>query len=158
MLATGPRGQSAWPALLSHRQSGRVGGRIGWSAQTPDRNRQRVAGGGRLGGGIAASGGNRATIQAILPPAARLCAQGRGRTPDRGAGRFRDCAHGDEPGCAVWAALADGDLDQQRFARFVKLQREPAYLVARQEQKVRLVQKERGKKLAKSSRQYNKDH
>ena len=71
--------------------------------------------------------------------------------------RFRDCAHGDEPGCAVRVALAEGSLDQRRFESFAKLQREFQYLATRQEQKMRLVQKERGKKLAKFSRQYNKD-
>ena len=71
--------------------------------------------------------------------------------------RFRDCAHGDEPGCAVRVALAEGSLDQRCFESFAKLQRELQYLATRQEQKMRLVQKERGKKLAKFSRQYNKD-
>jgi ribosome biogenesis GTPase len=32
--------------------------------------------------------------------------------------RFRDCAHGDEPGCAVHAAVATGDLDPERVARY----------------------------------------
>jgi ribosome biogenesis GTPase len=38
--------------------------------------------------------------------------------------RFSDCAHGREPGCAVQAALADGSLDDRRWASYVKLQRE----------------------------------
>ena len=32
--------------------------------------------------------------------------------------RFRDCAHGDEPGCAVVAAVAAGDLDPDRVERY----------------------------------------
>jgi ribosome biogenesis GTPase / thiamine phosphate phosphatase len=32
--------------------------------------------------------------------------------------RFRDCAHGDEPGCAVTAAVAAGTLDPERLARY----------------------------------------
>jgi ribosome biogenesis GTPase len=40
--------------------------------------------------------------------------------------RFRDCAHGGEPGCAVQAAVAKGALDPQRLARWEKLRREDA--------------------------------
>lgn len=38
--------------------------------------------------------------------------------------RFSDCAHGSEPGCAVQAAVARGDFDAERLARYDKLQRE----------------------------------
>jgi ribosome biogenesis GTPase len=40
--------------------------------------------------------------------------------------RFRDCAHGTEPGCAVQAALAEGSLDSGRWRGYAKLQRELA--------------------------------
>ncbi len=40
--------------------------------------------------------------------------------------RFADCKHETEPGCAVRAALADGSLDPERFARYGKLSREDA--------------------------------
>lgn len=35
--------------------------------------------------------------------------------------RYRDCRHGDEPGCAVRAALADGRVSPERFASYGKL-------------------------------------
>ena len=35
--------------------------------------------------------------------------------------RFRDCAHGGEPGCAVRAAIARGELDEGRFLHYLKL-------------------------------------
>jgi ribosome biogenesis GTPase len=38
--------------------------------------------------------------------------------------RFRDCAHEGEPGCAVQAAVARGELDADRLARSRKLGRE----------------------------------
>lgn len=38
--------------------------------------------------------------------------------------RFRDCAHGNEPGCAVQAAILDGTLDEARYLHFVKLRDE----------------------------------
>jgi ribosome biogenesis GTPase len=44
-----------------------------------------------------------------------------------GACRFGDCSHGSEPGYAIRAALAAGELDPGRWKGFVKLQRELAY-------------------------------
>lgn len=41
--------------------------------------------------------------------------------------RFRDCAHEAEPGCAVRAAIAAGDLDPERLLRWQKLLREDRY-------------------------------
>jgi ribosome biogenesis GTPase / thiamine phosphate phosphatase len=42
-----------------------------------------------------------------------------------GAGcRFRDCRHESEPGCAVQAALARGEMEAGRFASFLKLRAE----------------------------------
>jgi ribosome biogenesis GTPase len=38
--------------------------------------------------------------------------------------RFRDCGHGEEPGCAVRAALASGELAADRYASFTKLRAE----------------------------------
>lgn len=40
--------------------------------------------------------------------------------------RFSDCAHGDEPGCAVRAAIEAGQLDERRLVNYHKLQREDA--------------------------------
>jgi len=41
-----------------------------------------------------------------------------------GGCRFRDCRHEAEPGCAVRAALATGELDPDRFRAYRKLERE----------------------------------
>ena len=41
--------------------------------------------------------------------------------------RFRDCRHSGEPGCAVVAALARGDLDAGRLAALEKLRGEDAH-------------------------------
>jgi len=40
--------------------------------------------------------------------------------------RFADCAHDQEPGCAIREALADGSLAPDRWDSYVKLQREVA--------------------------------
>lgn len=45
--------------------------------------------------------------------------------------RFGDCAHRDEPGCAVTAAVEDGRLSPKRLASYTKLQRELAWLRGR---------------------------
>jgi ribosome biogenesis GTPase len=38
--------------------------------------------------------------------------------------RFRDCAHGSEPDCAVRAAVASGDLDAERLDHYLRLDQE----------------------------------
>ena len=40
--------------------------------------------------------------------------------------KFRDCAHETEPGCAVQAGIAAGEIDPERLRRFNKLKRENA--------------------------------
>ncbi len=47
--------------------------------------------------------------------------------------RFRDCKHDREPGCAVQAAIADGELDPDRLASLERLVAEEAALEAEQE-------------------------
>ena len=42
--------------------------------------------------------------------------------------RFRDCTHGQEPGCAVRVALESGELDASHYENFLKLQSESEYL------------------------------
>lgn len=41
--------------------------------------------------------------------------------------RFNDCAHASEPGCAVRAAIEQGELDERRLESYFKLQREEQY-------------------------------
>lgn len=41
--------------------------------------------------------------------------------------KFRDCSHTNEPGCAVRAALEDGQIDQRRLDSYFKLQHEAGY-------------------------------
>ena len=42
--------------------------------------------------------------------------------------RFRDCGHESEPGCAVRAAVARGELSEERLKSYLKLKREVRYL------------------------------
>ena len=44
--------------------------------------------------------------------------------------RFADCSHEREPGCAVQAAIASGELPLSRYESYKKLQRESQYAVS----------------------------
>lgn len=46
--------------------------------------------------------------------------------------RFRDCAHGDEPGCAVRKAVCEGGLEADRLANYLRMQSEASSLEIRQ--------------------------
>lgn len=49
--------------------------------------------------------------------------------------KFRDCAHQTEPGCAITAAIASGQIDADRVARWRKLVAEDAFNAATLAQK-----------------------
>jgi ribosome biogenesis GTPase len=66
--------------------------------------------------------------------------------------RFRDCRHSNEPNCAVQRALTDGTLAPERFKRYRKLQRELFYLATQQDEKLRLAEHARWKRIAKANR------
>ena len=71
--------------------------------------------------------------------------------------RFRDCAHGSEPGCAVAAAVKDGTLAASRLESFRKLQHEQAFQAAQQDERARLEQKRQGRIGAKALRKVLKN-
>lgn len=52
--------------------------------------------------------------------------------------RFADCGHGREPGCAVRAELERGALSPERFAAYLKLQRELAHEARRHDGQARV--------------------
>lgn len=56
-------------------------------------------------------------IDSVFPEIAELVAEC----------RFNDCAHDSEPGCAVRAAIDNGELDPDRFERWQKLQAEDSF-------------------------------
>ena len=45
--------------------------------------------------------------------------------------RFSDCRHDKEPNCAIRSAINNGDLEQNRFERYLKLERELSQLDSR---------------------------
>ena len=69
-----------------------------------------------------------------------------------GACRFRDCGHGEEPGCAVRAALEAGDLEPARYAAYCKLQRELAFVASKQDQKLAVERRRENRRFSKAIR------
>jgi len=67
--------------------------------------------------------------------------------------RFRDCTHGKEPGCAVKTAIKNGSLNPERYANYLKLQRELAYLARKEDVKLQVAEKEKWKKIHMAARQ-----
>ncbi|ASK61433.1 ribosome small subunit-dependent GTPase A [Virgibacillus phasianinus] len=63
--------------------------------------------------------------------------------------KFTDCQHDTEPGCRVQEALANGELLEERFLSYLKLQRELAYEKRKQDQKAQLAEKSKWKKISK---------
>lgn len=70
--------------------------------------------------------------------------------------RFRNCSHNGEPGCAVQQALAEGIIDQSRFENYLDMKKELAYLAIKQDQNAARAEKERWKKIAKFTRNVQK--
>ncbi len=64
--------------------------------------------------------------------------------------RFSDCGHAGEPGCAVAAAIADGDLDVSRFESWKKLEREARHLERRVDALARSAERRRWKTIGKA--------
>jgi len=64
--------------------------------------------------------------------------------------KFRDCTHTHEPGCAILAGLASGELDPGRVKNYLQLHEEAdkTAMLARK--------RERNKEIAKSHRQMKK--
>jgi ribosome biogenesis GTPase len=62
--------------------------------------------------------------------------------------RFRDCAHGKEPGCAIHAALEEGTLEEERYRSWLKLRKEAGYQETRGNIQAALAEKERWKRIS----------
>ena len=66
--------------------------------------------------------------------------------------RFSDCAHEQEPGCAVREALGDGSLAEERFTSYRKLQRELRALEIRKDNRLRSEARKERARFARSQR------
>jgi ribosome biogenesis GTPase len=56
-------------------------------------------------------------------------------TAAAGGCRFRDCTHGEEPGCAVREAWKESGVSSERVESYRKLQKELAYLATRKDER-----------------------
>ncbi len=66
--------------------------------------------------------------------------------------RFNDCAHSTEPDCAVREALETGELDEGRWANYLKLQRELRAIEARSSRRIQRELKSRWRARARETR------
>ncbi len=62
--------------------------------------------------------------------------------------RFRDCKHENEPGCAVYSAIENGLITIDRL-KAIKLQRELAYFIRKQDAILARAERDKWKKLSK---------
>lgn len=70
--------------------------------------------------------------------------------------KFRDCTHGNEPGCAVRSAIDEGLLDVSRLASYKKLQKELAYIDRKVDKKAQAEEKRHWKNINKEIRKKTK--
>jgi ribosome biogenesis GTPase len=70
--------------------------------------------------------------------------------------RFRDCTHHDEPGCAVAAAVASGDLPPERLASYHKLVREAQVAAMKTDARLRAAEDRKWKIIHKAARDFHK--
>lgn len=68
--------------------------------------------------------------------------------------RFRNCTHTSEPGCAVQAAIAAGELDPERWLSYQKLAAESAY--AKNAEQAAYAKEKKFKAVAKLNKQMKK--
>jgi len=72
-------------------------------------------------------------------------------------GRFTDCSHETEPGCAVRAAVDCGDLDARRVESHRKLRRENEWIAARSDARLRHERTREIKVMSRAIRAYYRD-
>jgi ribosome biogenesis GTPase / thiamine phosphate phosphatase len=72
--------------------------------------------------------------------------------------RFRDCAHQDEPDCAVRAAVDSGTLPAERLASYQKLMREAEVAAARTDTRLRAEEDRKAKVITRAARAYFRTH
>jgi ribosome biogenesis GTPase len=70
--------------------------------------------------------------------------------------RFKDCAHQDEPGCAVQKALLEGRIDHARYENYLSMNSEISFLNSKKDVRSRLERKAKEKRLSKLIKKYYK--
>lgn len=70
--------------------------------------------------------------------------------------KFRDCKHQSEPGCAVKAALENGELSRERWENYIKLKKEAMFAERKEALNMRLREKTHQKSIAKFQKEFKK--
>jgi ribosome biogenesis GTPase len=70
--------------------------------------------------------------------------------------RFRNCTHRSEPGCAIRAAIATGELEPGRLSSYRRLEREARAAERRTDAAARIAEQRKWKSIAKSNRARSK--
>jgi ribosome biogenesis GTPase len=71
--------------------------------------------------------------------------------------RFSDCSHNTEPGCAVKAALASGELSAERHESWLKLERELRAVAVRADAQLQREEKRKWQLRARETRNHTRD-
>ncbi|MGL1893302.1 MAG: ribosome small subunit-dependent GTPase A [Spirochaetaceae bacterium] len=70
--------------------------------------------------------------------------------------KFSDCSHNGEPGCQVQRALDSGELDKDRYNRYLKMKKELQFLERKTSLKAQQDEKKKWKDISKFARSLNK--
>ncbi len=70
--------------------------------------------------------------------------------------KFSNCSHNGEPGCMIQASLDNGDLDMERYNRYLSMKKELQFLERKASVKARLEEKKKWKDISKFARSINK--
>ena len=68
--------------------------------------------------------------------------------------KFNDCRHSNEPGCAIQDALSTGDLAEDRYSSYLKLQKELAFLERKMDRTAKVEERNKWKTITKSMRHH----
>lgn len=71
--------------------------------------------------------------------------------------RFSDCTHGEEPGCAVRAAIESGAIAEERLASYHKLLREAQVAAIKTDARLKTEHDKNAKVIAKASKRFFQD-
>lgn len=70
--------------------------------------------------------------------------------------KFKNCTHKEEPGCKVRESLENGDLDMDRYNRYLIMKKELQYLERKSSVKAQLEAKKKNKDISKLVRSFKK--
>ncbi|ERJ11692.1 ribosome small subunit-dependent GTPase A [Haloplasma contractile] len=67
--------------------------------------------------------------------------------------KFSDCNHNTEPGCMIKKAIEDGDLSEERYNNYLKLQKEAEYMESKVNKRIEIERNKKNKRIAQFTKQ-----